>query len=248
MPPVAPSVAARLWTRLLDLVYPRRCGGCDRLGAWLCADCLAALQPPALPGWICPVCDGPLVAGPGGAGCPLGCDSGGLLGVLAAGAYADPLSAAIKRLKYQNWQVLAVPLAGLLAATCAASPAPWANAVPQLVAVPLHRRRLRERGFNQAALLARALGARLDWPLLDGLVRVRYTTPQARLTADERAVNLEEAFAWRGTAPPPPGPLVLVDDVYTRGFTLNLCAEALRAAGAGAVYGVVVARAGGVPS
>jgi len=248
MPSAPPAASARLLHRLLDLVYPRRCGGCDRLGAWLCVNCLAALQPPALPGWMCPVCNGPLVAGPGGAGCPLGCDSGGLLGVLAAGAYADPLSAAIKRLKYQNWQVLAAPLAGLLAATCAAYPAPWgAAAAPQLVAVPLHRRRVRERGFNQAALLARALGARLDWPILAGLARVRYTAPQARLTADERAVNLEEAFAWQGPAPPPSAPLVLVDDVYTRGFTLNLCADALRAAGAGAVYGVVVARTGGSP-
>ena len=245
MPFTPPVVAARLWARLLDLIYPRRCGGCDRLGAWLCTECLAALQPPALPGWVCPVCDGALVPGPGGAGCPLGCDSGGLLGVLAAGAYADPLSATIQRLKYQNWQVLSAPLGGLLAATCAAYPAPWGmDVVPQLVAVPLHRRRVRERGFNQAALLARTLGTRLDWPLLDGLARVRYTTPQARLTADERAVNLEEAFAWQGAARPPAGPLVLVDDVYTRGFTLNLCAEALRAAGARAVYGVVLARAG----
>ncbi len=219
------------------------------MGAWLCPDCLDAMQPPALSGWTCPVCAGALVAGPGGAGCPLGCDSGGLSGVLAAGAYADPLSTAIQRLKYQNWRVLAAPLAALAAATCVAYPPPWgADTVPQLVAVPLHRRRQRERGFNQAALLAAALGARLGWPILDGLVRVRYTTPQARLTADERAINLEEAFAWRGAIPLPHRPLVLVDDVYTRGFTLNLCAEALRAAGAGPVYGVVLARVGGEPS
>jgi ComF family protein len=215
------------------------------MGAWLCGDCLAAMQPPAWEGWRCAVCHGPLVAGPGGAGCPDLCDSGGLSAVLAAAAYGEPLSSAIIRLKYQNWRVLATPLATLLTATVRAPAPPWGDAArPYLVPVPLHRRRERERGYNQAALLATALSAALGWPLLAGLGRVRYTAPQARLNADERAVNLEEAFAWQVPTPPPPGPLLLIDDVYTRGFTMNLCAEALRAAGSGPVYGLALARAG----
>ncbi|HUS14594.1 MAG TPA: ComF family protein [Chloroflexia bacterium] len=238
----------------LDLVYPPRCGGCGRRGAWLCMACLAAMQPPLEAGWICAVCRQPLRAGAGGLYCPDLCDSGGLSGVLCAGAYADPLASAIQRFKYgqdryEPWRVLADPLAVLLAASVAAAPLPWPEGVlPHLLAVPLHPRRRRERGFNQAAVLATRLGARLGWPMLAGLVRVRYTLPQAqyRLTVDERAANLDEAFAWRG-GPPPAGPLVLVDDVYTSGVTLGLCAEALRAAGGGPVYGLALAQATGPP-
>ena len=242
---VAMAISARVPTRLfeafLDLIYPRRCGGCLRWGTWLCPDCLAIVVPPVVAGWACGVCGGPLVESDSGLDCPALCDPGDLSAVLCAAAYADPLGAAIRRMKYNGWRVLAPSLATLLAATCAATPLPWgADVRPHLVPVPLHPRRARERGFNQAALLARGLAGATAWPLLAGLVRVRNTPHQVGLLRAERAGNLEDAFAWRGP-PPPAGPILLVDDVYTTGVTMQLCAEVLRAAGAGPVYGLALA-------
>lgn len=233
----------RLGAALLDLLYPRRCGGCNRVGTWMCDRCLAAIGPPAVPGWCCATCGAALEPAPTGLACPAGCRSGDLTAVLCAGAYAGPLREAIHRFKYERWRVLAPALARFLDATCAAEWTPWpADVTPYLVPVPLHPRRQRDRGFNQAALLARAAGGALQWPVLAGLERVRATPHQVGLTAAERALNLEEAFAWRGKTPPPGGPLVLVDDVYTSGATMRACAEALCAAGGGPVYGLALAR------
>lgn len=245
MPPPPATPARCLLDALLDLVYPRRCGGCARLGSWLCSTCLAAMEPPATPGWACAVCGRSLAPAGTGWACAAHPAGDGLVAVLAAGAYAAPLRGAIHRLKYDGWRVLADPLAALLDATCTAHPLPWlGEAAPWIVPVPLHARRARERGFNQAGLLAAVLARRLGWPLLPGLARVRYTLPQAlnRLTREERALNLEDAFAWRAPGPPPAGPVLLLDDVYTSGVTMAYCADALDAVGAGPVYGLALAR------
>jgi ComF family protein len=110
-----------------------------------------------------------------------------------------------------------------------------------IVPVPLHARRLRERGFNQAALLAGTLAPRLGVPVLDLLRRTRPTVPQAGLERDRRLANLKGAFEFRkGFAKT--GSLLLVDDVATTGATLDACAEVLIGAGASRVFAVTVAR------
>jgi len=145
---------------------------------------------------------------------------------------------AIHRFKYANLKGLAAPLAGFLVAYLEANPLP----ADVLVAVPLHRQRLRERGYNQAALLAAELGRRLGRPVVEGcLLRHRPRPPQARAaSAEERRRNVECAFACRdgrlkGRR------LLLIDDVYTTGATLNACAHALKEGGALEVWGLAVA-------
>ncbi|MFC2048468.1 ComF family protein [Chloroflexota bacterium] len=109
--------------------------------------------------------------------------------------------------------------------------------------VPLHQRRLRERGYNQSALLSEELGKLAKLPVVDDcLVRERYTPPQARTaTVDERQRNVAEAFTYRNDRLRDKQ-VLLIDDVSTSGATLNTCAAALKAAGAKSVWGLTLAR------
>jgi ComF family protein len=112
-----------------------------------------------------------------------------------------------------------------------------------LVPVPLHPRRLRDRGFNQASLIAREIGRRMGRPLVEGaLVRRRETMPQTGLSAAARRRNVEDAFAVRRRGLVAGHVVTLVDDVLTTGATARACARALRAAGAREVRILALAR------
>jgi len=143
--------------------------------------------------------------------------------------YEDPISGLLLRYKFHE----DLAAGRLLAQLMVLSPPPW-DAVP-LVAVPLHPSRLRRRGYDQAAQLAKQLGL----PRWQGLHRVRATLPQSERSADARRHNLDGAFAVRGDVPES---VVLVDDVMTTGSTLHACAEALRNAGCQDVRAWVCAR------
>jgi ComF family protein len=108
-----------------------------------------------------------------------------------------------------------------------------------VVPVPLHRSRLRRRGFNQAALLARGLATRINTPVSDTLQVVRSTRDQVDLSAAERRENVAGAFSARTRAR---GRLLVVDDVFTTGATTTACAAALLRAGAAEVHAVTLCR------
>jgi len=112
-----------------------------------------------------------------------------------------------------------------------------------LVPVPLHRKRLRERGYNQARLLAGELAKLINKPVAnDILVRRRHTPPQARTaTVEERKNNIADAFACRDSRLRD-SRVLLLDDVATSGVTLDACAAVLKANGAAEVWGLVMAR------
>ena len=148
------------------------------------------------------------------------------------------LREAIHCFKYRNYRVAAPCLGRLMARYLADNPLPGDVLAP----VPLHSRRLRERGYNQAELLAREVsrvtGIKVDTTWLN---RVRNTAPQAQAADGSlRHANMAGAFLCRadlsGTA------CILVDDVCTTGSTLNACAEALVAAGASEVWALTLAR------
>ncbi len=146
--------------------------------------------------------------------------------------FTDPMRGIIHHLKYSDRVSLAKPLGTLMRSCLASEPFQSTVAVP----VPLHRSRLRERGFNQAELLARELGVTVDTKLL----RRRKNTPsQTGLSRSQRTLNLSAAFEVRGRLPEC---ILIVDDVYTTGSTLHEIAKTLKRAGAQRVEVLTVAR------
>ena len=157
----------------------------------------------------------------------------------AADAPPDILGSVIRRHKYGPNQALGVVLAALLEEGLPVDPG-----YDLVIPVPLHRRRLFKRGFNQSALLAaavtRKLGASLD---ITALVRLTATPPQTAQDLESRRRNVHNAFAVSYPERVAGHKVLLVDDVLTTGATANECARVLRAAGARAVDVLTIARA-----
>jgi ComF family protein len=221
---------------LLDLLFPPRCVGCQEEGPFLCSTCLSQATPLTPP--FCVLCGEPTsalsVLCRNCRETPLCID-----GIRSAFYYQGVIREAIHKLKYQYLKAVAPPLARLLADYLSRTPLP----ADVLVPVPLHPRRLRERGYNQAALLAKELGRLTGLPVAEGaLRRARSTQAQARAPGrEQRRSNVAGAFICRPEAVEEKR-VLLVDDVCTTGFTLEACAVALKDAGAATVWGLTVAR------
>ncbi len=145
---------------------------------------------------------------------------------------------AVHDLKYRNLRAAAPELGRLMAASVRASRIDADVVIP----VPIHRKRERQRGYNQSQKLGSAVAKELGLPIEDKLlVKVRDTEPQVTMSNDEeRRANLDGAFRCESK---PTGPCVLlVDDVVTTGSTISACAKALKTTGAAVVYGVSLAR------
>ncbi len=228
----------------VDLLFPPRCITCHRLGTWLCAGCqdqIEVIRPP-----ICPRCGLPL-ADDGVTSrytlCPRCRESASALDGLCAYAFhSSPLREAIHQLKYEDLQAMALPLGRMMGEGWTALQ-PVDQDVDVIVPVPLHPRRERERGYNQAGLLARELGACLGRPVVEKvLVRVKATAPQVELNAQARRDNVHGAF--RCMSRDLAGQRVLlIDDVCTTGSTLEAACDALREAGVPFVWAYTLARA-----
>ncbi len=226
---------AKLKGIALDLLFPQHCVGCGKEGEFLCYSCRQSL--PRITPPLCPVCGRPQ---PSGILCPSCVSwSAKIDGIRSPFRFDGAMREAIHQLKYRNLRALAVPLAKLLHDYLITDPMPAEVLVP----VPLHQKRLRERGYNQSSLLARQLGKLADLPIVDDcLIRQRHATPQARTaTVEERQSNVTDAFACRDHRLRDKQ-VLLIDDVSTSGATLDACAAALKASGATSVWGLVMAR------
>jgi ComF family protein len=116
--------------------------------------------------------------------------------------------------------------------------------IDMVMPVPLHRKRLRQRGFNQALLLAHRMSEQYGIPLVfDNLERVRPTRPQVELSGEERVKNVTGAFALRFPKKVEDKHILVIDDVFTTGATMNECAGVLKSAGAEQVTACTLARA-----
>ncbi len=215
------------------------------MGAWLCDECLDKIElihPPA-----CRRCGAPLVAAEFGSTDAAVCihcreARSGLDGLSACAFHSGPLREAVHELKYNDLRALAAPLAALMA-RCWVELAPAGLDLDAVVPVPLHRSRERERGYNQAALLARELAECLGLPVKeDILFRTRATPPQVGLSAEERRANVLGAFRCQSGSLTG-SRVLLVDDVCTTGATLEAAAVALHEGGATLIWAYTLARA-----
>ncbi len=230
----------------LDTLFPFFCLGCQRHGFWLCPTCLSSL--PLRNIQHCPQCFRNIT--PSGQVC-FACkdaSSPAIDGIFVASYYKERLlSRIIHSYKYRFVAALAKPLGEFLGQTLTHSSLPLPDLI---IPVPLHPRRLRFRGFNQSALLAKELSLNLlpalEIPLLtEGLLRTRYTKPQMKTDSrEERLMNLRGAFALApGTENSLNGKSIwLIDDVATTGTTLEECALLLKKNGALSVFGIVLGR------
>ena len=233
------NVVRSLSRQVHDLIFPPACLGCESMGAWLCPRCAQRVEP--VGNRICRRCGRAQTAASDICRHCVDTDLFPLTQVRAAAYHQSPLREAIHAFKYDSRTELSAPLARYLIA--AYGDPCWRPPLAQIdlvVPVPLHADRRRERGYNQAELLAadfcRGVGLPMD---PSAMQRDRHTPHQVGLNAEERRDNVADAFAaaW----PVANKRILLIDDVYTTGATLNACAGAALLAGAAAVYALTLA-------
>jgi len=230
---------------LVDLLYPRRCPVCGRIvvpkGRFICPDCVGELSWVSQP--VCKRCGKELPVDT--AEYCLDCTRHprSFEGGRALLNYNRTASRSMAQIKYNNRREYLDFYAEAMARRL--GPAIRRMNAQALVPVPVHPSRMKVRGFNQAEELARRLSKKLGIPVNTGLLRRnRNTIPQKDLNPAQRLKNLQEAFV---AVRPPAGleSVILVDDIYTTGSTVEACARALKGAGIERVYFLSICISGG---
>ncbi len=206
----------------IDTIYPKTCAGCGLRGTWVCDICepqVMALS--RLPG--CERCGMPHAS----RACRCRNMHPNIHHARSCFPYTLWVANAVRQLKYHDESSRAEHLAEFLKGTVA----DLGNA-DGLVPVPLHARKLRDRGYNQSQLLAERVGSALNIPVVPLVMRHRATISQVGLRGDERRTNVADAFSIDDRyVPRPESRYIIIDDVRTTGSTLNACATALAGAG-----------------
>jgi ComF family protein len=240
-----------------DIIFPRQCLGCRTLlsgddNSYICKTCLAAIKIENK--FICAFCYSPVITGETCSFCKI---NHHLDRLLVAASYENPLvEKIIKTMKYQFVSTLAKDIAVFMIRYLQiklSSDFKGFNlnrTSTTVTAVPLHRRRLNWRGFNQAEIIGLKIAEFFGWPFVkDTLRRVRNTKPQVEMPdRQSRIENAKNIFEFNSLKHTNSADLVrgknflLIDDVTTTGSTLDACARALKVAGASEVTGFVFAR------
>lgn len=236
---------------LSDLLFPKSCLGCKKEGSFLCPDCLELLN--VLDHNYC-LCEHSnfWINKESQIGTCQKCKSKNLSGLFFALSYSEnPLvKKLIGQFKYKPYiKQLARPLADILLLHFIKigknTDAVWENAA--LVPVPLDKKKLKERGYNQSEELAKELAKTLKIPvILNVLLKTKSTPPQMEQNREERSKNLVGAFSTNKNCASSElaqfSKIFLVDDVYTTGATMGECAKVLHSSGAKSVWGIALAR------
>ena len=222
---------------ILDLFFPKICFGCQKEGEYLCQDCKAILGISGFhqtPNQNLRFSTGQEF------------QTGNLSDLYWAVEYKNPLiKNLIQKFKYEPFvKELREPLSFLIIDHFQLMDNPPNFADFLLMPVPLEKKKLKWRGFNQAQEIGRNLSKFFNIPLLnDILIKIKETLPQAELSEKERKENIKGVFMIRNQKKVLGKKILLVDDVYTTGATMEECARVLRKAGAKEIIGLVIARA-----
>ncbi len=234
--------------RILDVFLPTSCSFCnnpvgDSTIPYFCSVCWADFAP--IQGPVCPHCGRPFDSPEALTNSPehvcLACRRAPPLfdQALSIGYFEGPLREAVHQFKYRPCRSLGRPLGEWMATNVR-----MLTDIDVVMPVPLHKKRLKERGFNQALLLAHRMSETHGVPYCcDNLYRARPTRPQVELTGAERIRNVAGAFALRQPGEVIDRTIVLIDDVFTTGATMNECAGVLKAVGAARVIAFTLAMA-----
>lgn len=233
----------KIFKLIKDILFPIFCADCGKEGEWWCPSCRKKYRTALIT--KCPVCHRPSEFG---AVCLVCRPVSALDGLVAYLHYFEkqPAAVLIQKFKYQYakdiievWKKIVMPIRFFWLAD---------QKSVAIIPVPLHGRRERERGFNQAGLIAEIFREKMavEFPAIDfqinyDLIRHRFTQQQAKLTKEERLANIKDAFVWQGKECPKT--VILIDDVFTSGATMQECAKVLKSAGAEIVWGVTLSRA-----
>lgn len=223
----------------LDFLFPQRCLGCGKWDRYFCDSCLEKIEP--IDYQVCPACEKPAINGLTHFRCRR---KFGLDGLTSIFPYEGMIKAAISKLKYHFVTDLANELVVLSAKYLSSHLMPQTS--PILIPVPLHARRERWRGFNQAELLGKMLAGNFAWQFRnDILMRHKNTKPQIGLKGAKRKENIADAFSVNPQFSKIyhlPSNILLFDDVWTTGSTLKECGNVLKRVGAKKVWGLTLAR------
>lgn len=199
-----------------NLLFPKFCAGCEQEGSWLCANCLPEINALKTEKAVA-----------------------NLDGITALFDYGEnTVSKLIKMFKYNYLMEISGIFEKIINKVNFSDT--WQGFV--IIPVPLHLRRERERGFNQAEIMAGIFSKKFGLAINKNLQRGIYTTQQAKLSREQRLINLKDAFFWVDSAKKAPEKVLLVDDVFTTGATMQECAKVLKSNGTKIVCGLVLAR------
>jgi len=228
---------------ILDLLFPKKCVGCQKEGQYFCQDCIGNILQTDL---VCPKCEKLAM---GGQTHPICRRPFGLDGLWSLGIYQDPLRSAIQTLKYKRVKELAEVLVNITLEYWARYQTFVFDQIKKdggtgwvVVPVPLFWWRENSRGYNQSAEIGQLLASKLGLEYAKDLQRVRYTKSQVRLKGKERHQNIRNAFSLSNNHEPITNNVLLIDDVWTTGSTLRECCYILKRSGAKKVWALTLAR------
>lgn len=219
------------------MLFPKHCIGCRKSGEYLCSNCFSQIS--FVTESTCTICNKPT---PNGKTHPQCFTADRLSGTFCAIKYRRIARKLIYQLKYSPYLTDLLPILGDFLEEALVQNEVFMQILqknPVLVPIPLSNARLRKRGYNHAALLAKTLGKRFSLEVVDMVKRIKETKPQFGLTREERAKNMQGAFELKKHVEQHKT-VILVDDVLTTGSTCNEAAKVLKQHGAGEVWGVAL--------
>ncbi len=227
--------------RFLDIIYPRFCLGCGQEGFHLCPDCLSLIE--ITEKRFCPFCASTILSN----GRCSQHQKQALDGLdFAIGGENLLFEEALAKFKFPPYyQDLAAPLASLIVAHLRLNnyQKTLFRRTPVLVPIPLHRKQEKERGFNQSFLLAKQLAQEFSLPIRrHWLQRQKNTHPQEDLNLEERQKNQKGAFRCPFPKLVTGQRMILIDDVFVSGATMEEAAQVLKNEGADFVWGITITR------